>query len=211
MLIDLHTHTRGLSWDSDLDANELIDDAKRAGLDGICLTEHDFFWDATAVRELARKHNFVVIPGIEINTEDGHVLCFGLETYVYGMHRWPELTTHVAAVGAVMVAAHPYRRRMPWHPEREAEYKEALQRAAANPCFSACVAVERINGRGSAAENEFAGRVADSVGLPGTAGSDCHQRSDIARCATEFLNPVASLEDLIRELRAGHVRPVVLR
>src|SRR4051794_40655824 len=66
MLIDMHNHTRGLSWDSDLSADQLIEEAKKAGLDGICLTEHDYFWDFETALELGRKHNFVVIPGIEI-------------------------------------------------------------------------------------------------------------------------------------------------
>jgi predicted metal-dependent phosphoesterase TrpH len=211
LLIDLHTHTRGLSWDSDLSPDELIVEAKAAGLDGICLTEHDFFWDHDAVRDLAKKHSFVVLPGIEINTEDGHVLCFGLQRYVYGMHRWPELAAHVSEAGGVMVAAHPYRRRMPWHPDRDDEYEAALQKAVTNPSFAACVAIERFNGRGSEAENAFSSRVVELTGRPATAGSDSHQRKDIGRCATEFLGRVETLDDLIAELRAGRVREAVLR
>lgn len=210
MLIDLHTHTRGLSWDSDLTPDQLIEEAKKAGLDGICLTEHDYFWDQEAARELARKHNFVVIAGIEINTDDGHVLCFGLEKYVYGMHRSAELAGHVQAAGGVMVAAHPYRRRMPWHPDREDEYAEALAKIVANPYLKACVAIERYNGRGAPAENAFANQIVDALGIPGVANSDSHAVKDIGRCATEFLNRVEGLDDLIIELKAGRVRPALL-
>jgi predicted metal-dependent phosphoesterase TrpH/acyl dehydratase len=210
LLIDLHNHTRGLSWDSDLTPDDLIDAAKHAGLHGICLTEHDFFWDHEAARELARRHDFLVLPGIEINTEDGHVLCFGLERYVYGMHRWPELATHVKEAGGVMIAAHPYRRRLPWHPEKEDEYAAALHKAAANPFFAACVAIERVNGRGTQTENGFSGRLVDAVGMPATAASDSHQIKDVGRCATEFLGRIESLEDLIEALKAGRVRPAVL-
>ncbi|HLF76382.1 MAG TPA: MaoC family dehydratase N-terminal domain-containing protein [Dehalococcoidia bacterium] len=210
MLIDLHTHTRGLSWDSDLSPDQLIDAAKHAGLDGICLTEHDFFWDHDAARELARKHDFLVLPGIEINTDDGHVLCFGLEKYVYGMHRWHELATHVQGAGGVMVAAHPYRRRMPWHPDKEDDYAEALARAVELPYLKACAAVERYNGRGAPAENAFANHIVDALGMPGVASSDCHQLKDVGRCATEFLGRIESLEDLIAALRAGRVRPALL-
>ena len=70
-LIDLHTHTRPLSHDSDLTPDDVIDAAKRSGLDGVCLTEHDFFWEHDKVAELARKHNFLVLPGIEVNVEQG--------------------------------------------------------------------------------------------------------------------------------------------
>src|SRR4051795_4128502 len=126
MLIDLHTHTKRYSWDSDLDPNELIERSKAAGLDGICLSEHDYFWDPEEVYALGRKHNYLVLPAIEINTDDGHALCYGLTSYVYGMHRPADLVQHVQRAGAAMVGAHPYRRQMPWHPDREDEYAEAV-------------------------------------------------------------------------------------
>ena len=62
MLIDLHTHTKPLSWDSLLSADDLVAMAKRAGLDGVCLTEHDMFWDHEKAAGLCRRHNFLVIP-----------------------------------------------------------------------------------------------------------------------------------------------------
>jgi predicted metal-dependent phosphoesterase TrpH len=113
MLIDLHTHTKRHSWDSLLDVHDLIDRAKQSGLDGICLTEHDIFWDLDEVRKLAKEHDFLVLPGVEINTDDGHFLCFGLQAYVFGMHRTKDLAAHVIAAGGAMVAAHPYRRNLP--------------------------------------------------------------------------------------------------
>ena len=82
MLIDLHTHTHPLSHDSLLSPDELIEAAKAARLDGVCLTEHDFFWDPTEVAALRKRHNFLVIPGIEVNTEDGHIVVFGLDRFV---------------------------------------------------------------------------------------------------------------------------------
>jgi len=211
MLIDLHNHTRALSWDSDLDVDDLVERAKKAGLDGICLTEHDYFWDHDTVRQIAKRHDYLVIPGIEVNTEDGHVLCFGLEKYVYGMHRFAELAEHVGQAGGAMVAAHPYRRRMPWHPEKESELEEALARAARNTIWDACQGVELINGRGTPSENEFSARLGEMLGRPATAGSDAHRAADIGVCATEFLGRIEGLDDLIEALRAGRCRAASLR
>ena len=118
MLIDLHTHTKSLSWDSTLSPDELIDLARQAGIDGICLTEHDFFWDYDAAIALGKRHDFLVIPAVEINTEDGHVLCFGLKKYVYGMHRWHELARHIDEAGGAMVAAILIGARCPGTPRR---------------------------------------------------------------------------------------------
>jgi predicted metal-dependent phosphoesterase TrpH len=211
MLIDLHTHTRRHSWDSDLTPDELIDLSKQAGLEGVCLTEHDFFWDEDEVRDLCRRHDFLVLPGVEINTEDGHMLCFGLTAYVYGMHRVRELAEHVRKAGGAMVAAHPYRRQAPWKPDDPDDYRDALLRATANPAYASCWGMERINGRGSDAENAFAAAVCDNLGLPATAGSDAHAAPDVGRCATEFLDHVEDLPGLIEAIRGGRCQAVDLR
>jgi len=210
MLIDLHTHTKPLSWDSYLDPDDLIERSKAAGLDGICLSEHDYFWKPDDVAELAKRHSYLVLPAIEINTDDGHILVYGLDKYVYGMHRSHELAHYVEEVEGAMVAAHPYRRQMPWYMEGERDYDEALQRASRNPAYRYCAALEAINGRGSSKENAFSQRLAERMGMRGTAGSDAHARTDIGRCATRFERDIRSTADLIAELNAGRFEAVDL-
>ncbi len=210
MLIDLHTHTKRHSWDSTLSPDELVDLAKVAHLDGVCLTEHDYFWDHDEVADLSRRHDFLVIPGCEITTETGHVLCFGLETYSYGMHRWDELAAHVTQAGGAMVAAHPYRRQVPWNKQTPEAYAEALERAVEHPLYPACTALEGENGRGRPAENAFSVALAGRLTLPATGGSDAHQPEDVGSCATAFDRRITGLAELIAELRAGRYRPVVL-
>ena len=211
MLIDLHTHTDPLSHDSLLSPDKLIDLAKAAGLDGICLTEHDFFWEPDKARELRRRHDFLVIPGIEVNTEDGHVLVFGLEKYVYGMHRMRELAALVEQAGGVMIAAHPYRRQLPFELRHDGDWSAALDRAAANPAYPLVAGMESCNGRGTPRENAFARDLADRLGLPQTAGSDAHTSAEVGACATVFDHKISGLDDLIEELNAGRFRPARLR
>ena len=109
-----------------------------------------------------------------------------------------------------MVAAHPYRRQMPWYIDTERDYDEALVRASRNPAYRYCAALEAINGRGTEDENRFSQRLCDVMKMPGTAGSDAHARTDIGRCATEFERGVGNIEELIEELRAGRFRAVDL-
>ncbi len=213
MLIDLHTHTQPLSHDSLLTPDDLIEVARAAALDAVCLTEHDFVWDPEEVRDLARRHAFTVLHGIEVNTDDGHFLTFGLDRYVYGMHRTAELARHVQDAAGVLIAAHPYRRQLPWQmgdqrdPEGTSAWSDALERAAANPAYQHVCAVETLNGRGSERENAFSGELCRRLGLPAVAASDAHQRSDVGRCATEFQRDIADVPDLVRELRAGRFQP----
>ncbi len=216
VLIDLHTHTQPLSHDSLLTPDDLIDAAKAAGLHGLCLTEHDFTWDPDKLGDLARRHDFLVLPGIEVNTEHGHVLVFGPDRYVFGMHRVGELASHVGAAGGVMIAAHPYRRQLPFELRHEGPstssghaWAHAMERALRNPTYRHVCAVEAHNGRGTPRENAFARELSDRLGLPAVAASDAHQRDDLGRCATEFLRPIADLSDLIAELKAGRFQPVI--
>ena len=207
-LIDLHTHTRPLSHDSSLSPDDLIDAAKRAGLDGICLTEHDFFWEHDAAAELARRHAFLVIPGIEVNTEFGHILVFGLERFVFGMHRLADLVRLVGEAGGAMVAAHPYRRQLPFELREAGDWSVALEQTVRNESYAHVSAIETYNGRGTKRQNEFSLEVCQRLGLPGAAGSDSHELADVGACATEFDAPIADAAGLIAELRAGRCRPV---
>ena len=157
LLIDLHAHTYPKSDDSFLSPDQLVEEARAAGLEGLCLTEHDAFWGWDETAALARRHNFLVLPGCEINTDDGHILVFGLERYIFGMHKFDFLHRAAAAAGGVVIAAHPYRRRFLEGPGREpAARAEMLAKAAADPIFGRCHGVETANGRGRPAQNQFA-------------------------------------------------------
>ena len=211
MLIDLHCHTFPLSNDSFLSPDQLIERAKAVGLDGVCLTEHDALWEPPKVRDLARRHNFLVIPAIELNTEDGHVLVFGLNRHVDGMHSVAQLAQVVAEAGGAMVAPHPYRQLTSLLRMDDDFWTMALEQAAAHPAFRHVCAVEAINGRAAHDENLFSWQLCARLGLPAVAGSDAHEPSDVGTCATRFQRPIADVEDLVRELKAGRFHAVNLR
>src|SRR5207245_8675164 len=111
-----------------------------------------------------------------------------------GLHRACALAAHERAAGGAMSAAHPYRRQVPWNEAKPDEYEARLARAAANPAYTHCAALERLNGRGSRFENEFSARVCERMAMPSTGSSDAHAAKDIGRCATEFYDRIESLE-----------------
>jgi hypothetical protein len=214
MLIDLHTHTKPRSWDSFITPDEMVDLAREAGLDAMVLAEHDWAWEDEEAADLGKRHGFPVIRAMEINTEDGHILVFGMHEYKFGMHRSHELAGFVEAVDAVMIAAHPYRRQMPWKPDDEQEYADALVRGTRNPAYRFVTAIEVLNGRGSIDENEFSLRVCEQMLLPATAASDTHQHDEkdqqMGRAATYFEADIKNERDLIAALRSGRYWPLDL-
>ena len=211
MFIDLHSHTWPRSHDSVLNPDDLIVRAKQAGLDAVVFTEHDTCWDAKSIDELSAKHSFLVLAGIEISTDDGHMLAFGLDKYVFGMHRARELASYVEQGNGAIVAAHPYRRQMPWFSRSDEEYQSALDKASRNPAYQYVLGLETLNGRGSDKENDFSLRLAQMMQLGGTGGTDSHSISDIGKCATFFEHPINDERELIDALKEGAYYPVDLR
>ena len=211
-MIDLHCHSYPKSDDSFMGVDELIEAAKAEGLDGICLTEHDSFWTLGEVETLSSRHQFLVLPGCEINTDTGHVLVFGLSRYIFGLHKALFLRAVVETEGAAIVAAHPYRRRFLEDPGTNPDARWAmLERAAEDELFQICDAIEGINGRGSPMQNSFSQELGELLGTGTTGGSDAHREDQLGTVATRFQHPINGLSDLIRELKEGRFQPENLR
>ena len=204
MLIDLHNHSWPRSHDSVLDPKDLAIRAKEAGLDGISFTEHDALWPHDEVQKIAEEVGIVIIPGCEVSTDPGHMLAWGMEKYVFGMHRVEKLAAYVHERGGVLVFAHPYRRQIAWKDIRE-DWEIAVQRAADNGAMDHVIALEILNGRGKERENRFSADLAAASGMNGTAGTDSHAVHDIGKVATWFeTDSIETWQDLVHELKAGN-------
>ena len=211
MLIDLHTHTLPNSDDSSLSPDELVEAARGLDLDGVCITEHDYFWDPEDILALSRRHNFLVLPGCEVNTDAGHVLVYGLNGYVFGMHKVAFLRRRVQRVGGLMVAAHPYRRRyLEEQAQKPDAYRSMVDDACADRFFSLCDAIEVLNGRATDGETRFSLDLGRRLGMGMAGGSDAHRLTHLGNAVTRFHNEVSCLEDLIGEMKAGRYEPVIL-
>ncbi|MBY0512582.1 MAG: PHP domain-containing protein [Gemmataceae bacterium] len=112
MKFDLHLHTRRHSPDSVTDPFDLLDSARAAGLDGVVLTEHDYWWPDAELAELrAAAPDLVVLAGMEVTGRGGDMLVYGI-TDPFKLPKgipWPELCREVHRQGGAAVAAHPNR------------------------------------------------------------------------------------------------------
>ena len=211
MLIDLHTHTYPISDDSLLSPDQLITEAKRSGLDGICITDHDRFWDPARVAALSKEYRFHIFPGCEVTTEQGHLLVFGLEEYIFGMHQAAFVRNLIDKAGGAMIVAHPYRRLFrEVEPGTEPTYSSMVELACENNVYALVDGIEVLNGRGSDSQNMFATEISKRFDIKGIGSSDAHRLEDIGTYATKFRRSVETLSELIHEIKAGNFQPIAL-
>ena len=72
---DFHRHT--ISDDPtalSLPPQEFVQACLDDGLDVVAVTDHNILHDLSSIRGLADQHDLVLLPGIEINTDRGHIL-----------------------------------------------------------------------------------------------------------------------------------------
>ena len=209
-VIDLHVHTTNGSSDSSLSPEDMVLEAKRLGPLGICLTEHNAPWDPHHFADFVKKHDILLIRGIEVDTDMGHVLVFGLENYVSGISQITELRRAVSEVGGFMVTAHPFRNLQDVRPNNgPLLYRDgtvlpgSVEEASKHPVFGLVDAIEVANGGTVDGENVFAWKVARHLNYPNTGGSDAHSIHGLGRCTTVFEDHIRSEEEFIEALRSG--------
>jgi predicted metal-dependent phosphoesterase TrpH len=206
----MHVHTTVGSYDSNLSPLDLIRRGKAAGLDGVVVTEHDRSWDRDLARQLTREHDFVILCGMEVSTDLGHILVYGLEEYVSGIIYAETLRRVADTIDALMFAAHPYRKAFENIHGRWAAPKPALtvQKAADQSLIRLVDGLEVYNGATGDRENTLAEAVRGYAGLCGIGGSDAHSEHGLGCCATVFERAIRNEAELVEELRAGRFHAV---
>jgi predicted metal-dependent phosphoesterase TrpH len=104
---DLHTHTTH-SWDGASSVQEVLEySSLHTNLDMIAITDHDCIDGALEALKFAPSYNIQVIPGIEVSTIDGHLLClFVTEQIPSGL--WLEETIlRTIELNGLCIVPHP--------------------------------------------------------------------------------------------------------
>ncbi len=190
MLLDLHNHTR-FSPDSRVTPAELVRVAQRIGLQGIAITDHNAVAGVREAREAAGGA-FLVLPGTEVSTKEGHILAYGIGEVIPRDLSVPETVERITALGGVAVAAHPYRF---W-----SGLGEARLRLAPFP------AIETCNGRTLRRGNERAKAKARTLHAGETGGSDSHFLDEVARAVTSINSGLTTVDDVLQVLGGGKTR-----
>ena len=200
MIIDLHIHTIPRSPCSHIEPRELVAEAKRLGIDGLCLTEHHVLWEAAELKDLDHDGGVALFTANEITTDQGDILVFGYPKPVPGVVPIRDLHREVAEAGGFMIAAHPLRG---FKVFGLSQLQLTPEKAAQRKVFQFVEGVEVRNGRLNDDENGMAAQVAEHLKLVGTGGSDAHELDELGRVVTVFEKDIRSEAELIAELRSG--------
>lgn len=195
MVIDLHIHTNLGSICSQLEPDELLEAADKLGLDAVCITDHHSHRGADKMIEYARDSGLPIFRGVEIYTELGDMLVYGMKRDTrYHLTTFMELVELASHDDAVIIPAHPCRG---WDPKHKHEHVFPVE------IVEYISAIETLNGANKTRSNEFALAIAEELGIPGTGGSDAHAIWQVGKCVTVFERDIETEEELLAELRAG--------
>ncbi|VVC04710.1 PHP-associated [Candidatus Burarchaeum australiense] len=184
MKLDFHVHS-----DSSPDAlhsiEQLARQAKKIGLDGIAVCDHNCF-----PKQGFRLKGLLILHGMECSTHEGHMSVFGVPPnfdFVRGMPA-AEVARRAQKAGGISIVNHAFSVRKRKDSMRSAAFKVGA------------TAIERFNG------SDFIHNLVAMRRIPvGTGGSDAHSLYELANAYT-ILDCEPSEDAVLEEVRKGRVR-----
>ena len=196
--IDLHVHSF-FSADGVSSPEDLITAARAAGLHGFAITDHntceavDYMISHGLMRADGQPvDGFLVIPGIEVTTADGHLLCLGcrLPSSLKGRPA-VEVCRLAHAAGGIAIAPHPYDL-----------FRAGIRESVLDvlpldglEVFNAATTLKRHNRKAY----DYALR----RGLPMTAGSDAHHAGAVGVACTIVETGDLNVPGVLQALKQG--------
>ena len=175
---DLHCHSF-FSADGVSSPEALIAAARRKGLHGFAMTDHNTCEavDYMLAKGLMRADGepvdgFLVIPGVEVTTDEGHLLCLGATLPNLKGHPAAEVCERIHEAGGLAVPPHPYDL-----------FRAGIRRSVLDTLK--IDALEVFNAATTFARyNKKAFKYAQERGLPMTCSSDAHHEAMIGASYT---------------------------
>ncbi len=158
--LDLHVHSC-YSNDGVGTPEEIIRALQRRGLQGMALTDHNKIDGSLKALAVAPK-DFVVIPGIEVTTAEGHLLALNVRTSVPSRLPIQETVEKVLDQGGIPIIPHLYR------------MLSGIKNANLTTIVTKLSAIEVFNGCSTPKTNLKMAKTARALNLGGTGGSDSH-------------------------------------
>lgn len=190
MRADLHIHSE-YSGGSTQTIDTIIERATSEGFGAIAIVDHNTLEGSF---EAVEKADIVVLRGIEITSNEGHILAYNMTELIPRDLGVGETIDLIHDADGVAVAAHPYRF---WSGLNEREIRDHH--------FDA---LEVINGRSSVSTNHKTVRLANDLRISHTGGSDAHSPASIGRAATVFPDGCQTTEEMVDAILRGETMAV---
>jgi len=165
MYFDFHIHSR-YSFDALMKPEKIIKIAKKRGLNGIAITDHNTIKGSMEAIKITKNEDFMVISGAEIATDCGDIIGLYIDDEIKS-RKCLEVIDEIHAQGGIVILPHPYK-----------------GHTLNNFWLSQIDLIEVFNARCSYEQNAKAVKLAQKIGKPGIAGSDAHLSSEIGICKT---------------------------
>jgi predicted metal-dependent phosphoesterase TrpH len=194
MKFDLHVHSE-YSKDSKSSHDDILKAARKKGLDGFAICDHDTVEGGLACEKRALELGFdlTVIPGVEVTCSKGHILVLGINQNIEPFLS-PEETIEIARrLGGTVIIPHPFKRS-----SHGIGSFEGLDIDAVEVFNSRCL----FNNA-----NRKAAIEAERLGIPGVAGSDSHIPEMVGQAYTEIDASENTLRAVLKAIRDGKVSP----
>lgn len=195
--IDMHVHTPGS--DGFGTPEQYLDAIRRAGLDGIAITDHHATYtpEGNEIAKYLASEGVLVVRGGEYSSAQGHILVYGVALEELKLGYYADAQTVIARVhehGGLAVAAHPYH-----------GYKRRMGHAIYK--LPGLAGVETRNGNCEWLRNTRmhaqAHAAAKVLQLPTVGGSDAHSTAAIGRCWTQLRRRCTTEAEVLAAIRAG--------
>lgn len=189
---DFHIHSK-YSFDSILSPRRILKRAKKMGLSGIAITDHDTIKGGVETYKINKDPSFTVIIGCEVNTEVGDIIGLFLNNEIQSRQS-TEVIDEIHKQEGIVVLPHPF---------KSHNLNEEL--------IKSVDLLEGINGRCRLEKNLMAQDLARKYNLPLIAGSDAHFGLEIGKCRTIVKIEEGIEKDILRGCKIeGRQNPVYL-
>lgn len=189
--IDLHVHTDA-SEDGVSTIYEIIRFAKKRGLDGVAITDHDVSMTYENAEALSKETDFLIIPGIEVTTASGHLIVLNpRRTFTRG-HPFLETVKSAISDGSVVIIPHPT------DPLSHGVGEETVR-----SILSLSLPLEVMNASTLRMHNKSAGELAKLLTLPTVGGSDAHVDLAVGDAYTVVDAKARSIEAVLEAIKSG--------